>query len=68
MSATRLNTVGTIADRLATPVHQIEYVIRARGIQACGRAGNARVFDEPAVERIASELKRIASDKEGGKW
>jgi hypothetical protein len=54
-----LPTVGVIADRIGEAVHRIEYVIRSRGIEPLGRAGNARVFSEQAVERIAAELRRI---------
>ena len=58
-------TVGEIARRLSQPLHRIEYVIRARDIQAVGRAGNCRVFDDNAVERIAQELRRIDAEREG---
>ncbi len=57
-------TVGEIARRLGVPTHRIEYVIRARRIEPCGRAGNARVFDEPTVAVIDAELKRIEGAKE----
>ncbi len=58
-TAPSMPTVGQIARRLGVPSHRIEYVIRARGIQPCSWAGNARVFDEAAVEAIAGELERI---------
>jgi hypothetical protein len=67
MIVTQLNTVGAIAHRLGANVHQVAYIIHTRCIAPCGRAGNARVFDEPAVERIASELRRIADEKGGAK-
>jgi len=54
-------TVGEIARRFGEPLHRIEYVIRSRGIKPLGRAGNARVFSELAVERIGEELRRIDS-------
>jgi hypothetical protein len=59
------NTVGTIAQRLAEPLHRVEYVIGARGIKPIGRAGNLRVFSEAAVQRIAGELRRIDEEREG---
>ena len=52
-------TVGEIARRLEQPLHRIEYVIRSREIQPAGLAGNARVFSDADVERIAHELRRI---------
>ena len=58
-------TVGEIARRLGEPVHRIEYVIDSRGISPCGRAGNARVFSESAVSRIAGELRRIDEERDG---
>ena len=52
-------TVGEIARQLGKTVHRIEYVIRSRNIRPTGMAGNARVFTEEAVRRIASEIRRI---------
>lgn len=49
-------TVGEIARRIEQPLHRVEYVVRARGIEPDGWAGNLRVFSESALERIASEL------------
>jgi hypothetical protein len=54
-----LLTVGQIAKQLGVDTHRVAYVIRSRRIQPCGRAGIFRVFDDPAVARIASELRRI---------
>jgi hypothetical protein len=68
VTVTHLPTVGVIAERLGQPVHRIEYVIRSRNIEPVGRAGNARVFSEADVEHIASELERIASDREERSW
>jgi hypothetical protein len=62
----RANTVGVIASRLRKPVHCVTYVIESRGIEPIAVAGNSRVFDEAAVQRIDSELKRIESDRNGG--
>lgn len=64
-SSPNVPTVGEIARRLGVPVHKIEYVIRARGITPCGRAGNLRVFSEADVAYIASLLRRIEAEKEG---
>ena len=58
-------TVGEIARRLGVAVHRVEYVISARGIRPHGRAGNARVFTESDVRRIASELRRIEAERSG---
>ena len=63
ISAPTMPTIGEIARRLGEPTHRIEYVIRARRIRPCGRAGNARVFPEAAVEAISIELKRINAAK-----
>lgn len=56
-------TVGEIARRIDQPIHRVEYVIRARGIKPQSVAGNARVFAETDVDRIASELRRIDREK-----
>jgi hypothetical protein len=56
-------TVGEIARRLCEPVHRIEYVLRTRNICPCGVAGNARVYAEEDVERIAAVLRRIDAEK-----
>ena len=57
--APSIPTIGEISRRLGVPSHRVEYVIRARGIQPCGWAGNARVFSSEDVDRIADELSRI---------
>ena len=56
-------TVGEIARRTGYPLHRVEYIIRARNIRPSGRAGNARVFTDADVDRIASELKRIDTER-----
>jgi hypothetical protein len=61
-----LATVGEIARRIDEPLHRIEYVIRSRGIRPAAVAGNVRVFDEAAVERIAAALRGIERRREGG--
>ena len=58
-------TVGEISRRVGEPVHRVEYIIRARKIEPSGRAGNARVFTDADVERIARELRRIDDGKGG---
>ncbi len=67
MSNAPLPTVGEVARRTGYPLHKVEYVIRSRNIEPAGRAGTARVFSDAAVERIASELRRIDEAKEGGR-
>lgn len=62
---TNLATVGEIARQLGEPLHRIEYVIRARRIRPESRAGNSRVFSDAAVNRIASEIRRIDAEKRG---
>ena len=57
-------TVGEISRRHGVPIHKVEYLIRARGITPVGWAGNARIFSEADVARIASELRRL--DEEQG--
>jgi DNA-binding transcriptional MerR regulator len=56
-------TIGEIARRLGVSPHRVEYLIRARGIQPCGWAGNARVFSEEAVQSIAFDLERLAKSR-----
>jgi DNA-binding transcriptional MerR regulator len=56
-------TVGEISRRLGEPIHRVEYIIRARGIKASGRAGNSRIFTESDIARIADELSRIAKER-----
>jgi DNA-binding transcriptional MerR regulator len=65
MSISIALTVGEIALRLKAPIHRVEYVIRSRAIQPTSRAGNARIFTDADMERIGSELRRIANQKKG---
>jgi hypothetical protein len=62
--AQSLPTVGVIAAEEGVPVHAVEYVIRTRGIEPSGWAGNARVYAGAEVARIKSELRRIQREKE----
>lgn len=64
-SAPLVPTVGEISRRLGAPQHRIEYIVRSRDIRPVSRAGNIRVFDESAVQFIASELRRIDQEREG---
>jgi hypothetical protein len=59
-------TVGTIAGRLNEPIHRVEYAIRSRGIEPAGIAGNLRIFNEDAIEQVATALREIDSRREGG--
>jgi hypothetical protein len=52
-------TVGEIARRLNESVHRIEYILRTRNIKPTGMAGNARVYADDDVDRIAAELADI---------
>jgi hypothetical protein len=63
ITAPSMPTSGEIARRLGVPTHRIEYIVRVRSIRPCGWAGNARVFDQEAVEAIAAELERIETAK-----
>jgi DNA-binding transcriptional MerR regulator len=64
---TPVPTIGEIAKRLGEALHRVEYVIRTRGIQPAGRAGNVRIFTEPDVALIAHELRLIdARQREAG--
>ena len=58
-------TVGDIARRCGEPIHRVEYVIKARGINPAGRVGNLRVYSEADADRIAEELAEIAYRKGG---
>ena len=59
-------TIGEIARRLGVPVHRVEYVIRTRNLRPVARAGNLRVFSEADVAYVASELRRMDTDRAGG--
>jgi hypothetical protein len=66
-------TVGLIARRLNEPLHRVEYAIKSRNIKPVAIGGNARIFDEQDVERIAAALlemdvrrDRLASRKVSG--
>jgi hypothetical protein len=53
-----------IARRLDEPIHRIEHVIRSRGIEPIGKAGNLRVFDDHAIEVIAEILRDIDTKRD----
>ena len=55
-----LLTITEIARCLDVASHAVTYVVKTRGIEPARWVGHARLFDEAAVGRIASELARIA--------
>ena len=61
-----ISSIGQIATRLNEPIHRIEYAVKSRAIVPCALAGNARVFDEAAVERIAAALRDIDGQRDRG--
>lgn len=69
-----LLTIGEIERRLreehkiATSRPRLEYVIRTRKIQPASRAGMAYVYDEAALERIASEMRLIEAEQQGRRF
>jgi DNA-binding transcriptional MerR regulator len=58
-------SIGQLCKKLGVPPHRVEYVIESRGIEPCARAGGARLFDEPALARIAEALREIDALTEG---
>ena len=54
-------TVGQIARRLNEPLHRVEYAIKTRSIEPWGSTGNARLFVEADVERVAEAIRDIDS-------
>ncbi len=60
-----IHSIGTLAKLFGVPTHRITYIVRSRGIEPVGIAGNVRLFDEAAARWIAGELQRIEDDKGG---
>jgi hypothetical protein len=56
--------VGQIAQRLNEPLHRVEYAIKSRHIKPVAIGGNARIFDEQDVERIAAALLEMDSRRD----
>jgi len=59
-----LLTVGDIAERNDKPLHRVLYVLKTRDIAPIARAGNTRLFDVAAADRVASEIRRIDAERE----
>lgn len=59
-----MNTVTSLAKRFGVDRSRVEYVIRTRGIEPCGRAGNCRLFDDHAKDRIRNVLNGIVLRRE----
>ena len=53
-------TVGEIAKRCGCSIHQVEYVIRSRGLQPAARAGRIRIFSAEDLDFIARTIQEIA--------
>lgn len=56
-------TLGQIADRLQAPVYRVKYAVEQYRITPIARVGILRVWDENALPRIESALKRIAANR-----
>lgn len=56
-------TVARIVERTKASRHQVEYVIRTRGINPIATAGSARVFAHADVEAIQDYLRQIEDDR-----
>ena len=67
MSERQLLTVGMIAKELGCPVHRVNYILRSRDIRPAARAGNLGVYQRSDVDRIASEIRRIDRERQGGR-
>ena len=52
----RFYSVGAVASKLGQPIHRIQYLVGARGIQTSAQGGRARLFDEEG----------LATDRHGG--
>lgn len=52
-------TIGELAKRLGVGKDRVRYVVESRRIAPAGRAGNYRLFDQDAADRIELELSRI---------
>lgn len=52
-------TIGELARLLGVGKDRIRYIIESRGIEPSGRAGNYRLFDQTAANRIELEVSRI---------
>lgn len=59
-----LHTVAEISRQLGVPPHRIEYVIRSRRIRPVRRAGNARLFDDAAIDEVRGCLSVIDARRE----
>jgi len=56
-------TMGVMAERLGVPIHKAQYLVKSRNIKPIERAGNLRIFDEKAIEKLQRELKRANRDE-----
>jgi hypothetical protein len=63
-SPRRFWSVGAIAEQHDVPVARIVYILRTRAIAPIGWVGNARVYDDAAVQQIGAALEKIARIKE----
>jgi hypothetical protein len=59
-------TVGEICKRLGEPIHRVRHVLSTRNIQPHSRAGCAGVYSEADLQHVASELRRIDEERQGG--
>ncbi len=64
ISIARELTPGEIARKCRSPLHRVDYVIRARNLQPTARAGAIRVFTAEQAAFIDAELRAIENRRQ----
>lgn len=59
-------SVGEVARRLGVALHQVDYVLKSRGIEPTAIAGGRRLYGEDEVGMIADALRIVDQFKKGG--
>lgn len=59
----QIASLGEIARRLDVPIHRVEYVVRTRNIEPTLIAGGRHFYSVASVQRIGSEINRIAEER-----
>lgn len=51
-------TMGVLAKRAGCELHQAQYIVSSKGIEAIQRAGNLRIFPDEAVQILKDALEQ----------
>lgn len=51
--------LGAIGQTIGKPTHTVRYICESRGIEPVGKAGQAKIYTDEQLSRIAAEARAL---------